>query len=718
MNRQAVGIAAEILTPTQFYKPIYGNMFAAIIDLYEHGDPIDAVTVQGRASEMCLTLGTDMSIFIALQANVPSIANVREYCQIVERASVARNVMRAAQQALGDITDGGDPFVVADEMNRFTLGIGSKDVVQAAQTIRELSESDAAISKYVIPGLLAVDHRVIITARPGSGKALDIATPIFTPTGWTTMGALSVGDLVFDDRGCPTRVVAATDVMYDHSCYDVVFSDGSYLRADADHQWKVVPRSGRRKGTLESVVLTTEEMTGVVRINSDQRANFLIENTKPLLMSEKKFLIHPYILGVWLGDGHSDGARLSCADQGIIDELITLGQPVRKLPSLYSWSLSDGVFRGRFQAPEDSLQGRLRKIGVLNNKHIPREYFLGSLEQRLSLLQGLMDTDGYIDPQGVCEFTSTSRVLAEGALEIILSLGMKAVIKTGEAKLNGRFISEKHRISFQPDLCPVFRLPRKARFIREVPRHNNRVRYVTDIVSIESVPVRCIQVASESGCFLAGRNLIVTHNSTFLKFLGLCAAQGVHPFTHRPMEPARVLSVDAENPGESILSTMLPLEATLEKYSLDFDEERFKIFRSPGGLNIRQRRARTELQREIALHRPDIVVAGPIYKMSRREGGESYEQAAEDFVDILDDLRTKYAFALVLEGHPPKNSEEWTPMGSITLSNWAEVGMYLKKENPGDHHVTVGHFREDRLQGLGYPKSMEWDRDWIFNGLF
>jgi replicative DNA helicase len=206
--------------------------------------------------------------------------------------------------------------------------------------------------------------------------------------------------------------------------------------------------------------------------------------------------------------------------------------------------------------------------------------------------------------------------------------------------------------------------------------------------------------------------------STFIKFMGLCAAQGIHPFKHSHMKPARVLSVDAENPGESILSTMIPLESTLMKYSDCFDEERFKIFRSPGGLNIRKRRQRTELQREIALHRPDIVVAGPIYKLNRRESGESYESAAEDFVDILDDLRTKYNFALILEAHPPKNSEEWTPMGSITLSNWAEVGMYLKKENPGDHHVTVGHFREDRLQGLGYPKSMDWSADWCFEGAF
>src|ERR1019366_2865310 len=127
--------------------------------------------VQGRASEMCLTLGTDMSIFIALQANVPSIANVREYCQIVERASVARNVMRAAQQALGDITDGGDPFVVADEMNRFTLGIGSKDVVQRAMTVEEMMNSEESLSRTIIPGLFKEDYRVIVTARSGIGKS-------------------------------------------------------------------------------------------------------------------------------------------------------------------------------------------------------------------------------------------------------------------------------------------------------------------------------------------------------------------------------------------------------------------------------------------------------------------------------------------------------------------------------------------------------------------
>ena len=77
----------------------------------------------------------------------------------------------------------------------------------------------------------------VIEAATGTGKALDVDTPIPTPTGWKKMGDLVRGDLVFDERGHPTHVMAAFDVMYHRTCYEVVFSDGSSIVADAEHEW-------------------------------------------------------------------------------------------------------------------------------------------------------------------------------------------------------------------------------------------------------------------------------------------------------------------------------------------------------------------------------------------------------------------------------------------------------------------------------------------------
>src|SRR5690606_30382450 len=77
---------------------------------------------------------------------------------------------------------------------------------------------------------------IIVAARPGVGKALALDTPLPTPTGWTTMGEVSVGDDLLGADGRPTRVVAATEVLVDRPCYEVEFSDGTVLVADEHHQ--------------------------------------------------------------------------------------------------------------------------------------------------------------------------------------------------------------------------------------------------------------------------------------------------------------------------------------------------------------------------------------------------------------------------------------------------------------------------------------------------
>src|SRR5205823_198376 len=76
-----------------------------------------------------------------------------------------------------------------------------------------------------------------LVAGLGGGKALALNTPLPTPTGWTTMGEVKVGDQLLGMDGKPTRVIAATEVLLDRPCYDVKFSDGSVIRADAQHQW-------------------------------------------------------------------------------------------------------------------------------------------------------------------------------------------------------------------------------------------------------------------------------------------------------------------------------------------------------------------------------------------------------------------------------------------------------------------------------------------------
>src|SRR5260370_14792779 len=137
----------------------------------------------------------------------------------------------------------------------------------------------------------------VIEAATGTGKALDVDTPIPTPTGWKRMGDLVTGDFVFDEKGHPTRVIAAFDAMHGHKCYEVIFSDGSSLIADAEHEWISYTCADR-----EYTLVTTEQMAATLTIGSSARANHAIVVAGALTLPEADLPIDPYFLGVWLGD--------------------------------------------------------------------------------------------------------------------------------------------------------------------------------------------------------------------------------------------------------------------------------------------------------------------------------------------------------------------------------------------------------------------------------
>lgn len=354
------------------------------------------------------------------------------------------------------------------------------------------------------------------------GKALALDTPIPTPSGWTTMGEIKSGDLVFDETGSICRVVGTSDVMTGHDCREVVFSDGTSIVADDGHLWLTWTHHARKnmarfRGVREpsnmwAKVRTTAEIAST--ITSPGGTNHSIKCCEPLEGPAINFTIPPYVLGAWLGDGLSAGGSIACNDPQIIEEIRGEGQPSHKLTQKYMWRL--GRKKSDYVAGEVSLQVRLRNLGLLHNKHVPLEYLRASSSQRLALLQGLMDTDGYVSARGHCEFTSMLEGLANSVLELARSFGIHAVICIGRATLYGKDCGTKYRVKFSTHV-PVFRLKRKLdRLLSAKRRRNINHRFIVSADRIESVPVKCIAVDSPSRLYLAGDAFIPTHNTKML----------------------------------------------------------------------------------------------------------------------------------------------------------------------------------------------------------
>jgi deoxycytidine triphosphate deaminase len=356
------------------------------------------------------------------------------------------------------------------------------------------------------------------------GKALALDTPVPTPLGWTTMGDLKPGDYVFDETGVPTLVVAATDAMLGRPCREVVFSDGQRVVADVDHQWVTVDKAARRAGRAHVEVRTTREIARSLRANGE--LNHHVPLAGPVQYPDRLDLpIEPYTLGAWLGDGTTTAAAITSCDEEVLQQISGEGYAVRRLhyaPHLYSiggTGRTRDVSTGRY-ARNGSLSSRLRDLGMREGKYVPRPYLEAGVGQRLALLQGLMDTDGFVDDiAGRCEFTSTNENIADGVVELAASLGFRPVKSVGRATLNGIDHGPKYRVKFTPDR-PVFRLPRKLARQKAPDARFHRFRAIDVVREVASVPVRCIQVASPRGVFLVTKSFIPTHNSS-LGRLGL-----------------------------------------------------------------------------------------------------------------------------------------------------------------------------------------------------
>lgn len=374
-----------------------------------------------------------------------------------------------------------------------------------------------------------------IEMAKGNAKCLALDTPIPTPTGWSTMGALKVGDRVFDERGVPCAVVGAFNVLLDHPCFEVRFDDGNAIVADADHLWMTEQRTfiGDRGESKRGIAMnqrggwrrglrTTAQIAATLRYPNGryQSANHSIDLAGALDLPDARLPIEPYCLGVWLGDGDSDGARITAgmAECAEIRELVTAaGVPVGAVDCQPNRA-------PRFRLG-DGFHSSLRAEGLLKHKHIPAAYLRASIGQRLDLLQGLMDTDGSIaKSNGQCVFGSTLRTLADGVAELVESLGVKLTLLERRSVLNGHDYGPFWCVSFFPPAdLPVFRLARKRKeqYVRHGRRRLSGDRRIVSCERVPSVPVRCIAVDSPSNLYLAGHGMIPTHNTPMLAGLGL-----------------------------------------------------------------------------------------------------------------------------------------------------------------------------------------------------
>jgi replicative DNA helicase len=580
LSKDAIADVSEHLRGADFYRPAHETIYDAIIDLFGRGEPADPITVSAelqRRGELERIGGAPY--LHTLSANVPIAANASYYAEIVREKAVLRRLVNAGTKIVGLGYSGeGEIDALVDEAQAEVYKVTDKrasedyaplsDIMEGVlDEIEALGSREAGV--YGVPtGFADLDdltnglhagQMIIVAARPAMGKALALDTPLPTPTGWTTMGEVQVGDLLYDAQGRPTRVVAATEVMHGRPCYEVHFSDGSTIVADEQHQWLTETRAARkskwaadnhynraRNQNVFPSVVTTAEIADTLRVGADGRANHAVANSAPIegTWDRAGMPVAAYVLGAWLGDGHSAGPRITCETdeipmyiEGYGYDVIPRGDmlysikvplPLADEQGHRSCGFCGGEFGPACRADHGTFTALLRKAGVLGDKHIPAPYLRAAEPIRRELLAGLMDTDGtVVKGVGSCQFAVTNKRLADDVYELVVSLGYKCGRTTKRVKGRSEETSTCYILNFSTT-DDVFRLYRKQKaHKRERPQTTTRIgrRYVTDVRQIESVPVRCVQVDNEDHMYLAGESMIPTHNSTLA--LDFCRAASI-----------------------------------------------------------------------------------------------------------------------------------------------------------------------------------------------
>ena len=447
-----------------------------------------------------------------------------------------------------------DNYDQAEEMIKKVLEIGDNkdegvDVLDSIDAV--LADDFRSPIPTGIPGLdehmnggLAKGELGVILAPFGVGKAQPLSSKVLTPNGWVKMGDIKVGDYVISRNGKPTKVTG----VYPQGVRPIMmvkFNDGTETFCDEEHLWSVNTINQRNRRTKKNgkvvylepdnsfKVMKTVDMVDNVRVWGGRRLNYKIPNVSPVEFNKSELTIDPYLLGILLGDGcltEHNQPHFVTIDDELIDDVkkiyynISIKKQKRKIETNKKGKIVI-VERELTKVSLLGIKDKLISLGLYGTnsttKFIPNNYLYTSVDDRVSLLQGLIDTDGYIDKHRI-EIVTTSEMMGKQIRELVLSLGGTCNIseKYGSYK-NSRgekiickkayrvYFSFPNTIKFEP--C---RLNRKLQNFK--PRDKYRFnKFITSIEYSHKEEAQCIMVDNPEHLYVTDE-YIVTHNTTMV----------------------------------------------------------------------------------------------------------------------------------------------------------------------------------------------------------
>lgn len=607
--------------------------------------------------------------------------------------------------------------LLASVQMRAVKGAPEEAFLPNVRSLRAYLDSPIITPPSLVWPTIAVRGEITTTlGRAGKGKCSPLDSKILTPTGWTTMGEIQVGDRVSNPVTGRASNVVGVYPQGERAIYKVTLTDGAQLEVGAEHRWEVTPRGG-----TEAKVMTTRELIDAGVRAGGNRRRFALPSIEPIEFDEALLPISPYALGALIGDGSlSSGKdiRFTSNDPELAEKLsVELRCPVVKRASKFDYGVNQSAH----------ILADLSSMGLCvtsESKFVPETYLRASVASRIELLRGLMDTDGCANG----EFCSKSKQLVSDVVEIVRSLGGRASLSPKSTSWTHKEVKHygtawRTRIKLPKGINP-FWLPRKADQWTNSEYLPTRFIDRIDYVGIKEA--QCIMVDHHRHLYV-GDDYVVTMNTTMNlnRIFAWAAGRPLFPGWAdkdgqeylKPDKPLKTLI--AENEGNAgmfhqkvgLLIHQGPLKGDDRELALD----NIFIHGDGGysGLKLDNDEGIKKLRKSVEACTPDIVFIEPFRSLWSGEENSSTDMAK--VVDNIVAMATDYGCAVILSHHERKSGagDDGEKMSAGRGSTVLE-GVVAVMEN--FESVKEGEYREMSWSKARYlpapaPVRMGWNPD-------
>lgn len=599
LDREALPMVMDTLRPESFYLEAHQHIYRAIIRLFERSNPVDLLTVTEELKKAgdLERIGGGYYL-VELSNRVASAANIEYHARIIAQKHIQRELISVSTRTIRDAyEDTTDVFNLLDEAEKGLFAITQNNLSRSYESmgslsskvlkqIEELSQKKDGLTG-VPTGFTDLDRLtsgwqpsdlVIVAARPGMGKCLGKGTQVLMFDGTLRkVEDLLPGDLLMGNDSSPRRVLSISQGR--EMIYWVRQHKGIDYRVNESHilSLKRSRTEWRHKNGDVLNISVRDFLAKSPRFRSNYKGYKV-----GVEFAEKPLHVHPYFLGLWLGDGSTDGSNIATQDAEVVEFLASYAGELGLNLKLQTRNPKKcPVYRianeNRQSAQGYSLQGMLGDIGVLGNKHIPSDYLINSKNNRLALLAGLLDSDGhYLSDSNGFEITQKDENLLRQIKFLCDSLGYRTTIRSKKARIRSiGFESTVWRLRIYGNLDEIpVRIHRKMPF-----PWKSKVNWQVTGIRIEPDKVDDYYgfELDGNGLFLL-EDMTVTHNTSMVLAVALNAARdfgkGVALFSLEMASTQlvqRLISMESEIPSSKFRNGKLEdyewqqLQTTVER---------------------------------------------------------------------------------------------------------------------------------------------------------